>query len=272
MACGLELGGDGAPPRAPAPPPDRAPPYSLLASSYDLAVGLRDFSQARRAFEGLVGALGIRFRSAVDLGCGTGLFACYLARRWCVPVIGVDRSPAMLAVARGRCRDPRVTFLLQDLRALRLPFQVELATANTFTLNHLMSGGELLAAFRRVAAALRPGGHLVFDLITDRQPWRPGRWHRQRLRVPGGELGYRLRWDPGPRLLRIAVVHRRWGRRGGPPPRLELYVGRGYSPVQVGALLRRAGLELRGVFETDGPLRLAGAAAARVLIGARRPR
>lgn len=269
MASGVDQDAVAAPAGAAAPPPDRAPPYSLLAPSYDLAVGLRDFSQARRAFERLVSALGLRFRSAVDLGCGTGLFACYLARRWCVPVIGVDRSPAMLAVARGRCRDPRVTFLLQDLRALRLPCPVELATANTFTLNHLMSAGELLGAFRRVAAALRPGGHLVFDLITDRQPWRPGRWHRQRLRLPGGELDHRLRWDPGPRLLRIEVVHRWWG---GPPPRLELYVGRGWSPVQVGELLRRAGLGLRGVFEADGPLRLASAGAPRVLIVARRPR
>ena len=63
----------------------RARPYSRLASAYDAAIGAPSFCRTRQAFERIVAGYGVDFRSAADLGCGTGLFACYLARRWAVP-------------------------------------------------------------------------------------------------------------------------------------------------------------------------------------------
>ncbi len=54
-------------------------PYSELAPFYDAALGRESFADARRAFELLASGHRIRFRSAADIGCGTGLFACYLS-------------------------------------------------------------------------------------------------------------------------------------------------------------------------------------------------
>jgi len=88
-----------------------APPYSQLASAYDATLGMPNFIGTRAAFERLVKRYDIRFRSAAGVGCGTGLFACYLNQCWNVPVFGVDRSPEMLAVARCNCTRPECFFL-----------------------------------------------------------------------------------------------------------------------------------------------------------------
>jgi predicted RNA methylase len=48
------------------------------------------FLSARNAFEEIVRCYGINFRSAADLGCGTGLFAFYVSRCWNVPVFAME--------------------------------------------------------------------------------------------------------------------------------------------------------------------------------------
>jgi predicted TPR repeat methyltransferase len=55
-----------------------ARPYTELAAMYDATLGVPFFVGARKAFEELVRRYGINFRSAADIGCGTGLFARYL--------------------------------------------------------------------------------------------------------------------------------------------------------------------------------------------------
>jgi len=54
-------------------------------------------------------------RSVLDVGCGTGHFTGWLARRGLLP-IGIDRAPAMLAVLRRR--HPACPVLLADAEAL----------------------------------------------------------------------------------------------------------------------------------------------------------
>src|SRR2546428_2565301 len=83
-------------------------PYSRIAAIYDAAAGIRGFIRARNAFEALVRGDGITFDTALDVGCGTGLFACYFGRCWGVPVFWVDSSPEMLRVAACHCRSPHV--------------------------------------------------------------------------------------------------------------------------------------------------------------------
>src|SRR3990172_9671065 len=123
-------------------------PYTQFAKAYDVTLGIPSLVRTRKIFETLVRQYGIRFQNAADLGCGTGLFACYLSRCWSVPVFGVDRSPEMLEVARRNCRGSNVCLLRQDIRCLRLPCLVDLATANFDTLNHLVDDAALSLAFR----------------------------------------------------------------------------------------------------------------------------
>ena len=145
-----------------------ARPYSQLASTYDIALGIPNFIGTRAAFERLVRRYDIRFRSAADIGCGTGLFACYLNQCWGVPVFGVDRSPEMLAVATRNCTSSNVCLLQQDIRCLRLPYPVDLITANFDTMNHLLTELDLRLAFRRIWERVAVG--LAIGTITCQNP------------------------------------------------------------------------------------------------------
>jgi SAM-dependent methyltransferase len=138
--------------------------YARIAPFYDCAVGVPFFLRVRDAFEKLVRRYGIRFCSAADIGCGTGLFACYLNCCWGVPVFAVDKSAEMLRQARWNCSSAGVCFLQQDIRCLSLPSRVDLITANFDTLNHLRTPEDLRAAFNRVAVNLRPAGHFYFGV------------------------------------------------------------------------------------------------------------
>ena len=244
----------------------RVAPYSQLAATYDRALGIQSFVRTKRAFEFLVRRFRVCFDSAADVGCGTGLFACYLGRCWGVRVFAVDRSREMLRVAACRCRDPNVRFLRQDLRCLRLPCPVDLVTANFDTVNHLLTAADLGLAFRRIADNLKPGGHFVFDVITRAQPaMRPVAYVR-RLRARGRALFQQIRWNPRRGLLSIVIVHR-WPQPA--PPSVELHMERAYSPAEVGRLLLDAGFVIRGVLDAVS-LRSPGRCPPRLLVIARK--
>ena len=98
--------------------------------------------------------------TALDAGCGTGRVTRLLAER--LPegrVIGVDGSQAMVAEARERLADlaPRVTVRQGDLLELELDEPVDLIVS-TATFHWILDHDTL---FRRLNAALRPGGRLA---------------------------------------------------------------------------------------------------------------
>jgi hypothetical protein len=54
-------------------------PFGSLAKAYDETIGLPAFCHIRWAFETLARRHGLRYCSAADIGCGSGLFARYLS-------------------------------------------------------------------------------------------------------------------------------------------------------------------------------------------------
>jgi SAM-dependent methyltransferase len=220
-------------------------PYSRLAASYDATLGAPHLSLLVPRFEELASRLGLGFDAAADLGCGTGLFTSYLCRRWRVPVVGVDRSHAMLRLAARRLARLPARLLLQDLRALRLPHPVNLATLTFDTLNHLTRADDVRRLFRRIASHLRPGGHLFFDALTPAQPLGPGQVLQRYFRRRGHEVAQRIRWDPTHRMLRGLIVES----RGGRPVALERHVERTYHVGELARWLRDAGLRVRALVD-----------------------
>ena len=239
-----------------------ARPYSELAPAYDSALGISNFIGTRAAFETLVRRYGIQFRSAADIGCGTGLFACYLSQCWGVPVFGVDRSPEMLAVATRNRTSLNVCFLQQDIRCLRLPCPVDLITANFDTMNHLLTEFDLRLAFRRIWENLRPGGHFIFDLITPCQPLSGAQTYTRRLGSGSRKAVQRIRWNPGQKVLSIVVIIRSPSSKVST---LEAHRERAYSPVEVGRWLMDEGFLIRGVHDA-ATLRMATGCPQRILV------
>jgi SAM-dependent methyltransferase len=223
-----------------------ARPYGHLAPNYDATVGMPFFRRTRRAFEKLIRRYGITFRTAADIGCGTGLFARYLNRSWNVPVIGVDISRDMLRVAARNCRGVRVCLLRQDIRALRLPHPVDLITCNFDTLNHLVKDGDLAGTFRSVQANLNAGGHFIFDMLLQCGPL--GKVHRYgvRFQTAQRQVTQHVRWDPTSRQVSILVSIRS---RSMPRRILEAYRERAYSPEEIGKALLEAGFVIRGIHD-----------------------
>ncbi len=113
---------------------------------------------------------------AVDLGCGSGLLTRHLARH-AERVIGLDRSEAMLAIARRRCGTPKAPSALRA-RAARVSFQradltrplgiekCDLATACGEVMNHFLEPRVLLRVFQNVRAILSERGVFAFDAPT----------------------------------------------------------------------------------------------------------
>ena len=99
--------------------------------------------------------------SVLDIGCGTGTFACLLARRG-LTVTAVDPAQASLAVARTKPGADRVRWVhgyATDLPSL----QVDLATMTGNVAQVFLTDAEWAATLRAAYAALRPGGRLVFE-------------------------------------------------------------------------------------------------------------
>jgi SAM-dependent methyltransferase len=153
--------------------------YNTLASSYDRMVG---FEKRVHGAGRLIAALLERFdpvrAAGLDLGCGTGAFACALAVAG-FPAAGLDLAEEMLVQARANAArlGLDVRFVTGCLEALPQPFaphSAGLVLCLGNTLPHLLAPEDLGRAFSGIAALLAPGGLAViqtlnYDRILERQ-------------------------------------------------------------------------------------------------------
>jgi demethylmenaquinone methyltransferase / 2-methoxy-6-polyprenyl-1,4-benzoquinol methylase len=125
--------------------------FAPLGPSYDHCARLLSLGQDPRWRRFLVSRIPSRSR-VLDVATGTGAVALELVQNRC-KVVGVDQSPEMLAVARGRL--PEVEFV--QARAEALPFEDSSFDALTVTylLRYVDDPG---ATMSKLARVVRPGG------------------------------------------------------------------------------------------------------------------
>jgi SAM-dependent methyltransferase len=101
----------------------------------------------------------------VELAVGTGRVALPVAQTTGRPVIGIDISEAMLALARERAAELEVDLDLRlgDMRELVLDEPAALITCPFRSLLHLPTWHDRRRTFERVAASLRPGGRFAWN-------------------------------------------------------------------------------------------------------------
>ncbi len=109
-------------------------------------------------------------RSLLHLGCGGGHHDYHLQRHF--TVTGVDRSPAMLALARRL--NPGVTYCVGDLREVRLGEAFD-AVVLFDAVAYMLSPCDLQAAFETAFAQLRPGGVFLTVVEATRERFRQNR-------------------------------------------------------------------------------------------------
>jgi SAM-dependent methyltransferase len=175
-----------------------------LAAIYDVVEGER--RKDLDHYLAIADELGAR--SLLDVGCGTGILACRAALRG-MDVTGVDPAGASLDVARDKPGAERVRWLHGD--ATGLPeLRVDLATMTANVAHVFLTDEDWAATLRGIHAALRPGGHLVFEVRDPaRRAWE--RWAREHtylsLDVPG--TGVVETWWDGTEVNGALVSYRR---------------------------------------------------------------
>ena len=144
--------------------------------------------------------------SVVELAVGTGRIAVPIAQAG-VKVIGVDASPAMLAIAQAAASEAGVSALVDlrvgDMREPPVSERVPLVICPFRSLLHMETEEEKLRALLAARSLLVPDGRFVFDVFA---PSRAdieetnGRWLE---REPG--IFERADWDEGSRTLSLSV-------------------------------------------------------------------
>ncbi len=190
-------------------------------------------------------------RRMLDLGCGTGTLALLMAERgW--SVVGLDRSPAMLAEAERKrlapAERPDVSFVRGDLRALQDEAAFDLVTCCYDTLNYLLEPDELAATFAGVYHTLAAGGLFCFDLATDvflRGYWQGVDMEQQ----PGYVQIMQSRYDEASGRSTLVLTGFVAEGRGRFRRFREVHVARAYPPAMVLDLLIQAGFALEAVYD-----------------------
>ncbi len=100
-------------------------------------------------------------RRVLDVGCGTGTFALILAQRG-LNVVGVDPAGGSLRVAKAKPGAELVRWIHGEATSLP-PIQVDMATMTGNVAQAIVDEPAWKATLQNVHAALRPGGHLVFE-------------------------------------------------------------------------------------------------------------
>ncbi len=235
-----------------APRPESASTPAAVAYGADLAAihdaGFGGFATA--AAPGLLRLLrraGVRGGLVVDLGCGSGIWARDLTAAG-YRVLGVDISPAMLALARRRA--PAACLVHASLLRFAPP-PCDAVTSLGECVNYLFDdqAGSLDALgrmCRRVHDALRPGGVFVCEVAQPGQlrGRQPRRGHRQ---GDGWAILIEVEEDPHTKTLTRRMTTFCQGGEGGGSYRRgeEIHRQRLFETAEMLGALTAAGFRVR---------------------------
>lgn len=260
--------------------------YDQLAPFYDLAMAGFD------ADIGLYLGFARRLRGPVlELGCGSGRVAIELARAG-ISVVGLDRSPAMLALAREKLAtepDLPVTLLEADMRAFELGRHFALITLPLDGFLHLENQDDQLTCLRHIRDHLTRNGLLVLDLPSPAsnpwEDWSPGvrplvlAWS---VALPRGARANKyssFSADASTQTHLVTEIYERMDPTGSVRRWTVEYPLRYVFPVEIELLMRMAGLRVRARYgdydlgpfaaESERQIVVAGAAPRRSRTSAR---
>lgn len=254
---------------------DSPDPYDTIAPFYDHATA--GFDDDLALYEALAKRQG---GPVLELGAGTGRVALALAARG-YAVTGIDRSPAMLELARAKARAAGLTLDLRlgDMRTPAVPgsFRLILCALDGFL--HLEDSTQQIKTLTSARRLLVRGGLLALDLPGpggDWGDWQPGArplvldWSIERDGVRLSRLST-FQADLSTQTRMVLDIFEEIAADGGVRRHAAEYRLRFVFPAELELLLQRAGLRLEGrygdydlrPFEAESPrmIVLAGKAA-----------
>ena len=119
---------------------------------------------------------GIRGKTVLDVGCGTGLYSIRLSEGG-ADVTAVDISLKMIEIARRKAHDRGQYIWYDEADMAKLPYE-----NRTFdmvvSITALEFAADPLLALMEMARVLRPGGKLVVGVLNNDSPWADARRER----------------------------------------------------------------------------------------------
>ncbi len=194
--------------------------FETLATDYDRAFGAAGIGARFRArAQERLDAAFAPGQYALELNCGTGEDALWLARRG-VRVMATDGSPAMLAEARRKIGaagiDDRVETRLLPIESINELGQKGLFDGAYSNFGGLNCVSDLGRVARDLAAIVRPGGRLVLGVMGPLAAWDwlwfPAHGHPAKAfrRLTRGGLVWRGLMIRYPSVPRMRGVFRPW--------------------------------------------------------------
>jgi SAM-dependent methyltransferase len=154
--------------------------------------------------------------SIIDIGCGSGLLTCKLAKRG-HQLIGVEPSNAMLALARRRACGEQVEWIEGEVLGLG-EVGADLAIHTGHVAQIIRDDEVWSATLAAIREALGPGGHVAFESRNPlARPWTAWTPHASRRRVEDAVLGPVEVWFQDPAVYGDLVryeIHYLFARSG----------------------------------------------------------
>lgn len=134
--------------------------FDITASTYD-ADRAKLIPNHDRFYQWAVDLIPARAKHILDLGAGSGSMTAFVCRRFPEAQIHLmDFSEPMLDLAKERLGDnPRITYHQADYTTATLPQCLD-AVVSALSIHHLDDGAKR-SVFRRIHAALKPGGVFI---------------------------------------------------------------------------------------------------------------
>jgi SAM-dependent methyltransferase len=136
---------------------------SKYADYYDALYSDKDYAKEASYVDKVIRTYAPEAKRLLELGCGTGLHAAYLSKRG-YDITMVDRSPAMLEIAKRRTKLPQSRVVSADITSLpsfKEPFDCCISLFHV--VNYLHTRAELERLFVRVHNVVRENGILMLD-------------------------------------------------------------------------------------------------------------
>jgi SAM-dependent methyltransferase len=130
-----------------------------LVASYDALNALGDDSEFFCQLAAKLSA-----KTIIDLGCGTGLLTCELAKRG-YKMIGIEPASAMLDIARHKPHADKVQWVEGGYEKFE-GLQADMILMTSHVAQFFLDDNEWQAMLKASHKALTPDGHIVFDSRT----------------------------------------------------------------------------------------------------------
>lgn len=217
----------------------------LYAEAYDALYADKDYGGEVTTIVHAFERYGARpVKAVLDLGCGTGRHAVRLAERG-YDVVGVDRSPSMLAVARA-ASPANATFVEADMTELDLGRRFDAALILFAALGYEPNVPSTIAALRVARRHLSDGALLVFDIwYGPSVAMRPPTLRTKTVRSGAVEWTRRARPLPDPHAQSVRIAYELTRRDASGELRAnETHTVRYFFPAELELILDAADFEL----------------------------